>query len=246
VVLTAVRGAIGFLTRLPVGRSDRDWAAFGDTPAAMVVVAYPIGLLAALPLLWLPGPVAALSYPLVLVAVTGITHADGLADLADAAVIHGTAADRRAVMADGSTGVGGSLALGLDVLGLALGGLALAGTPIAVAVGVVVAAETGAKLAMVTMTVVGNPAHEGIGAHVTGASPGQFVAGVVLAAPAAVLAWPSLVPAVGLCGAMIAGLAVYAWARRRLGGVSGDVFGAANEVGRLLALHAGVVAWTHW
>jgi adenosylcobinamide-GDP ribazoletransferase len=246
VVLTALRGAMGFLTRLPVGRSDRHWAAFGDAPAVMVGAAYPIGLLAVLALLWLPGPVAALSYPLALVTVTGITHADGLADLGDAAVIHGSAADRRAVMADAHTGVGGSLALGLDVVGLALAGLALAETPPAVAVGVVVAAEVGAKLAMVTVTVVGDAAHGGMGAHVVGASGGQFVAGLVLAAPAAVVAWPSLVPVVALSGAVVGGLAVYVWARGRIGGVSGDVFGAVNEVGRLLALHLGVVAWTLW
>ena len=31
---------------------------------------------------------------------------------------------------------------------------------------------------------------------------------------------------------------------RRLGGVTGDVFGAANEIGRLAGLHAGVIVWT--
>lgn len=245
-VLTALRGAVGFLTRLPLGRSDRAWAAFGETPAVMVLAAYPIGLLAALSLLWLPAAVAAISYPLVLVAATGITHADGLADLGDAAVVHGSAADRRAVMADAQTGVGGSLALGLDVVGLTLAGLALAGTPARLALGVVVAAEVGAKLAMVTVAVVGNSAHEGIGAHVVGASPVQAIAGAVFAVPAAVVAWPRVAPGVALFAALLGGAVVYAWARDNIGGVSGDVFGAANEVARLLALHAGVVAWTHW
>lgn len=245
-VLTAVRGALGFLTRLPVGRSDRAWAALGEAPAVMVLAAYPIGALAALPLLWLPGPVAALAYPLVLVATTGITHADGLADLGDAVVIHGSPAERRAVMHDAQTGVGGALALGLDLIGLALAGLALAGAPHLVTLGVVVAAEVGAKLGMVTMAVLGNAAHEGMGAHVVGASPIQLVAGVVLGIPAALVAWPLIAPAVALPAAVVGGLAVFAWAHSRLGGVSGDVFGAANEVARLLALHVGVVAWTHW
>jgi adenosylcobinamide-GDP ribazoletransferase len=29
-----------------------------------------------------------------------------------------------------------------------------------------------------------------------------------------------------------------------LGGISGDVLGAANELGRVVGVHAGVVAWT--
>jgi adenosylcobinamide-GDP ribazoletransferase len=43
---------------------------------------------------------------------------------------------------------------------------------------------------------------------------------------------------------VLAGLVPFWWARRRLGGVSGDVMGAANELARLVALHAGVIAWT--
>ena len=31
-----------------------------------------------------------------------------------------------------------------------------------------------------------------------------------------------------------------------LGGVNGDVFGAVNELARIVALHAGVVAWTRF
>lgn len=242
-VLTAARGAVGFLTRLPLGRSERAWAALGETPAVMVPTAYVIGALAATPVLVLPGASAALAYPLALVALTGIAHADGLADLADAAVVHGTPAERRSVMRDTVTGVGGTVALGLDFVGLALAGLALAAAPLPVALGLVVAAEVGAKLAMVALAVQGGEAHPGMGAHLAGAGPLQLAAGAVLAVPAAFLAWPALAPAVAPVAALAGGVLVAAWARRRIGGISGDVFGATNEVARLLALHAGVVVW---
>ncbi len=49
---------------------------------------------------------------------------------------------------------------------------------------------------------------------------------------------------IGLCGA-IAGVGLpWYWANRNLDGISGDVFGAANEIGRVVGLHVGVIAWT--
>lgn len=243
-VLTAARGAVGFLTRLPLGRSERAWRALGEAPAVMVPAGYLIGAVAGLAVVLVPGAVAGLAYPAVLVGLTGIAHADGLADVGDAAVVHGSPAERLDVMRDTVTGVGGTVALGLDLLGLALAGLALADAPVRIAVGVVVAAEVGAKLAMVGLAVLGGPARSGMGAQLAGAAPLQLVAGALLAAPAVVVAWPALAPAVALPAALVGGGLVAAWARAQLAGITGDVFGATNEVARVVALHAGVVAWT--
>lgn len=243
-VLTAIRGAVGFLTQVPIGRSERAWDALGATPVVMVPAGYLIGAVVALPLLLLPAVTAAIAFPLALLAVTGIAHVDGLADAADAAVSHGSRADRREIMRDTVVGVGGTVAVALDVLGLALAGVALAGFPALVAVGLVIAAEVGAKLAMVGLAVIGRPTHTGLGSRLVGAPRWQLVAGALFAAPAALLAWPAVAPWIAILGALAGGGAVFGWARSRLGGVSGDVFGATNEVARLVALHVGVVAWT--
>lgn len=245
-VLMAVRGAIGFLTRFPIGRSERAWDALGATPAVMVPTAYLIGAIAAMPVLVLPAPTAAIAYPAALLALTGIAHADGLSDLGDAAVVHGPPAERREVMQDTVTGVGGTVAMGLDMLGLALAGLALAWVPVYVALGVVVAAEVGAKLSMVGLAVLGGSGHPGMGAHFLGAHPVQLLLAVALAVPAGLLGWPALAPAAALLAAPVAATVVAAWASAKLGGLSGDVFGATNEIARLVALHAGVVAWMHF
>jgi len=66
----------------------------------------------------------------------------------------------------------------------------------------------------------------------------------VLATPAAAATWPSPVAAAALAAGPVVALLLVAWARRNLGGVNGDVFGAANELARVVALHAGVVVWT--
>jgi len=62
---------------------------------------------------------------------------------------------------------------------------------------------------------------------------------VVLAPPAG--AFPALVATV-LAGPAVA-LLVYRRVSPWLGGVSGDVLGATNELGRAVALHVGVLAW---
>ena len=251
-VLTALRGAIGFLSRLPVGRDGEAWDAFRRTPAAFPLAGYVVGALVALPLLLpLPGPTVSLLFVAAVYGVTGINHVDGLADLGDAAAVHG-ANKRRAVMKDTRVGVGAVLAVALDVAGLALAGLALAEIPVRVAVAVVVVAEVGAKLGMAGLAAFGEPAHEGLGSQLVGQSPRRFALALLVALPAAALPWlagadagsGASVGVVTIGAGLLAVAAVAGWARPWLGGVSGDVFGAGNELARLAALHAGVIAWT--
>jgi adenosylcobinamide-GDP ribazoletransferase len=245
VVLTALRGAFGFLTRLPVGTDGRAWDAFRHRPYVLPLVGYPVGLLAGLPFLApLPAPTAAVAYLLAVYLLTGINHADGLADLGDGAVVHGGPDDRRAAMRDTAVGVGGVLAVGVGLVGLAAGAAAVATLPVREALGLVVAAEVGAKLSMATLAGHGRPSHDGLGSQVLGATRGEVGLAAMLATPAALLAWPSPAAgaAVGVGPVVAVGLA--RWARRNLGGTSGDVFGASNELARAAGLHAGVVAWT--
>ncbi|MFC7044765.1 adenosylcobinamide-GDP ribazoletransferase [Halobacteriaceae archaeon GCM10025711] len=243
-VVAALRGALGFLTRLPVGHDEGAWEAFRTAPAAFPVTGYVIGALVALPVVApVPAPVAAFGFLAAVYLVTGVNHVDGLADLGDAAAVHGAGA-RRDAMKDTTTGVGALAAVGLMLAGLALAGLALAGRPPLQAFAVVVAAEVGAKLGMAVLASFGHPAHEGMGAQLARNAPTDALPAVVLALPVALLSFPTLVGATTLTVAVLASLAVGLWAQRWLGGVSGDVFGAANELARVAALHAGVVAWT--
>jgi len=246
VVLTAVRGALGFLSRLPVGHSERAWNAFVGTPAAFPLAGYVVGGLVALPFLaagLLPAPVIAAAYLGGVVLVTGVNHADGLADLGDAAVVHGDPAERREVMRDTTVGVGAVLALGTVLLALALAALAVAGLPPLVAVALVLAAEVGAKLSMATLACVGRPSHDGFGATVIdGNGPRHLVGSLAVALPAALIVVPATAAAV-LTGPLLA-VGLSGWADRQLGGVSGDAFGAANELTRAVALHISVATWS--
>lgn len=241
----AVRGAVAFLTRLPVGGSERSWDAFRATPVAFPLAAYLVGALAGAPLaLPLPAPTAAAAYLLALYLLTGPTHADGLADVGDAAAVHGDAERRRAVLEDPAVGVGGTLALAVSLLTLALGAVALANLGGVGAFAVALAAEVGAKAGMALLVCLGTPAHEGMGARLAAASDGRALLPVALAALPALLVAPATgAPAAALASGPAVALLVRRWARPRIGGVSGDVFGAANELGRAVGLHAGAVTW---
>lgn len=245
--LTALRGAVGFLSRLPVGRDERAWEAFRAAPWTLPVAGYGLGALlagvVAAALLTVPTPTVAFAYLLAVVALTGINHADGVADLGDAVVVHGGPERRREVMADTTTGVGGTLALVLVVAGLALAGLGFPATGVLTAAGLVVASEVAAKLAMAALVAFGTPAHDGFGAAVAGdLRAGDFALPFVLAVPAVALPGAVVGVVILLAGPGTA-VGLLWWSRRRLDGVTGDVFGAGNELARVVALHAGLVAW---
>nr|WP_256487809.1 MULTISPECIES: adenosylcobinamide-GDP ribazoletransferase [unclassified Haladaptatus] len=244
--MTAFRGAVGFLSRAPVGQDKDSWNAFRSTPTSFPLAGYPIGLVLALPfVLPISGPFTAFAFVTLIYIVTGIPHADAIADLGDAAVVHGPPDERQTVMQDTTVGVGAVLALGLVLLGLWTVGLQLSSLTLGV-LGLVVTAEVGAKLAMATIACLGTPAHEGLGSAVADDhGPRSLVLPIVAALPAAAFTWPNPAAAIGLVGAFAAALVMLAWASRRLGGVSGDVMGGANELARLAALLTGVIVWTH-
>jgi len=273
VVLTgavaAFRGALGFCSRIPVGSDEADWEAFRQRPAALPAVGYALGALVALPIVAaasvparVPPATVAVAFPAWLYLVTGITHLDGVADLGDAAVVHGDADRRRDVLKDSSLGVGGALTVALVVVGLAAAGASVLETARLPAVGaaglstvgaavLVVAAEVSARGATAALVCLGDAAHEGLGSALTGESGAHSLTGVALAVAPVVPLAGAVGGSVGvratatvIIAAVVVGLLAFAWARDRLGGVSGDSLGATTELARVTALHAGVIAWT--
>ncbi|MFB6081321.1 MAG: adenosylcobinamide-GDP ribazoletransferase [Halanaeroarchaeum sp.] len=246
-VLTALRGALGFLTTVPVGMNADSWESFRAAPVTAVLVGYPVGVLSAIPLVVLPpGPVAGAAFVIGGYLVTGINHADGLTDVADALAVHGERSDRIAAMEDSAVGVGGTLALGLVLLGLFAAGRSLTGAGWA-ALGVVVAAEVGAKLGVLIVLARGTPRASGLGASVAaGVTRRSLPVGIGLSVPAVSLALPSAAGGVALLSAALVGVGAVPITRSRFGGTNGDVLGATNELARLVGLSAGVTAWTLW
>ncbi|KAB7516765.1 adenosylcobinamide-GDP ribazoletransferase [Halosegnis rubeus] len=237
-----LRGAVGFLTRIPVSADGDDWDAFARAPWAFPVVGWLVGGLAALAL-FVPTLGVPFAYLVALVLVTGVNHFDGLADLGDAMVVHGDSERRRAVLKDSEVGVGAVLALGVALVGLALAGLGLARLPLRTGVTVVLASEVGAKLAMAALACTGRASHEGFASAFTEqCDPTDMVGPLVVAVPAVGLAaFGGLAVPAALAAPPAVAWWLRRWADEKLGGVNGDVFGATNELGRLAGLYAGLL-----
>jgi adenosylcobinamide-GDP ribazoletransferase len=70
-----------------------------------------------------------------------------------------------------------------------------------------------------------------------GATVAALVVGLAISIPSAGLATPAMVFAVAVVATLLG-----SWSRRRLGGVTGDVFGAAIELSETFALMAALAA----
>lgn len=182
--------------------------------------------------------IAAILALVVLVAVTGALHQDGLADCADGLGIRGDHARRLAVMRDPATGVFGTLAL----VGWALlltAALAQLGDAEALEA-LVVAAVAGRTAALVHAKTAPPARRDGLGAAFAPSRLAVAVAAVATISAAIALAGPAVGLTASAAAAAVA-LAASVWARASLGGRTGDTLGATvalAEVAVVLTLLA--------
>lgn len=232
-----MRAAVAFLTVLPAGgspaRSTAAWFPLVGCLVGLVVG----GAWRGAGELW--GPLLAAAVAVVVdLAITGLLHADGLADSADGLLPHMERARRLEVMRApdiGAFGVGTLVAV-LIMRTAAFGELAPS-------VGLVVAVWCASRTAMALIPCAMPYAREeGLASAFLGRAGLVATYGVALAFGVAVAAE-------GRRGALAVGAALAAAgvvalvARRRLGGFTGDVLGAAGMVGETVGLVAAAVRW---
>jgi adenosylcobinamide-GDP ribazoletransferase len=234
----ALAVAAGFLTRLPVGRRAvpaddlllRAAPLFPLVGAALGAAVAGVALAAALALPPLAAGALAVAFEL---AVTGALHADGLADSADG--LGGRDREQSlAIMRDHSLGAYGGAALALDLLlkATALGVLAEDSAVLPVVAAFALSRAVALPLAAALPYA---RAGAGTGRLLDGAGAGPAAAGVVVACAIAAVAVRLDAVALIVCVAAVTVL-VGLLARRRLGGVTGDVMGAAIELSATCAL----------
>jgi adenosylcobinamide-GDP ribazoletransferase len=241
------RAAVQFLTRVRVGGAVETNTSRRRSVLWFPVVGALLGLAAAgayaAARLALPSMVAAVLAVAVTVLLTGALHEDGLADTADAMGGGWTREERLAIIKDPVHGTFGVLAIVLSVLlrVTAIGALgawaALAALPAAHAV---------SRAAAIGLLGWVDPATaDGLGAgYSTSITPKRAfaVGGVGLAIGLACLGlW-------GVPAAILAGLAAAVTGRlaiRMIGGVTGDLLGAAQQAAEVLVLLAAAAVATH-
>ena len=229
-------GAVQFLTRIPVRTADAP-------DHVRIVIWFPvvgalIGALAGGVAVGLgelvPMSVAAAMAVLVGVLVTGAFHEDGLADMADAVAGGWTRERRFEILKDPRHGSYGVAALCGSIV-LRIGAVAALG-PAAAFAGLVGAHALGRGAAVAAMGFVPVARPDGLGAdHARSVGRWQSVAGAAAALALAAVAagwWAAPMAAAAAVGALV--VAWIAW--RALGGITGDVLGAIEQVAECLVL----------
>jgi adenosylcobinamide-GDP ribazoletransferase len=230
--------AFALLTRLPVQtRGKRGARAAWAWPLAGLIVAVLAAATGWLALaLGLPAPLAAALVLATQIAATGALHEDGLADSADGLWGGQDPARRLEIMKDSHIGSYGVLALGLALIlrWSALTVLIGAGWLL----GPLIAAATLSRAPMAVLAAaLPNARGAGLSSHV--GRPGQDTAtlAVALAVLLALLSvgWTMLAPALWTA---LAAIAVAALAKAKIGGQTGDILGASQQIGEIAALLA--------
>jgi len=233
-MMRGARAALAFLTRLPAGRLES--GDFARAPGWFPVVGLGLGALCAgvwLLAAWAWTPLlAALSAVALGMFLTGALHEDGLADTFDGLGAFRPADRALEIMRDSRIGAFGALALGM-VLAARVAALVALGPLAPVAL---IAGQGLSRAGMALMLRAGPYVRpSGAATGMTGPlGAGIWPLGLAVAFAGGLMVWATgwALPG-GLAGLVLAQLAVRHWARRRLGGITGDILGAAQVLGDL-------------
>ncbi|MFA4956876.1 MAG: adenosylcobinamide-GDP ribazoletransferase [Candidatus Methanoperedens sp.] len=247
--LLALRNGFGFLSTIPVGISmegiENLMKHIYLFPVVGAVIGIILAVIALTSSLILSPIMLALLVIISIYYFTGINHIDGLADFGDGIAAHGTKEKKIAAMRDTAVGTGGIVFCMISILGVFVSLVSIQETNIFLLLPfALIVAETSAKQTMVTVAAFGRRIHEGFGAMtVDNTTKSDLITGTVFSASVCYIV-------LGYLGieafiiSQLAGLLVLNTANRHFGGVSGDIVGAANEIGRLAALlYLGGVGW---
>lgn len=233
-----LRLALGFMTRLPVGVAEGDLAAASWAfPLAGLVVGGVAALIYGFAIdLGLSALLAAALAVASAMLLTGALHEDGLADFADGLGVRGGPVERLAAMRASGIGSFGTLALIFSVL-LRVAALAALAGPAGVGPALL-SAHAGAR-ALLPWAMHGQPRARADGLAVGAGRPTRAVAVAALLIGLAILLLAAG-PVRGAIAALAAllGLVILPLARRRLGGITGDVLGAVEQVAEIAILLA--------
>jgi adenosylcobinamide-GDP ribazoletransferase len=240
-VVKELKNLLSFLTVFPVAM-DKDML----TDCARNMWAFPligalIGLLGGLfgwvAFHFLPGIVVGAIVLALLLWMTGLHHTDGLLDFGDGVMAHGTAEHKIDVMHDQLTGAGG---LTLGILTILITALAIGQLDVRLILPGVLVVELCAKLSMVVVAWAGKSVHQGMNSPFLEAMHGRngnarLVVALVISFVIGLLLLRFVGVFVVFTGIII-GLVMVVVAHKHFNGVTGDVFGATNELTRLVCV----------
>lgn len=234
------RTALAFLTRLPGGAHPEGQAGITASVPWFGVIGLLVGAIGSGVYVGASELVAPLSAATLAFIVTGLItggfHEDGLADSFDALAGGWTPQRRLEILKDSRHGTFGVMSLVLITI-LKISALApLAGWD--AVLGLTAAHCIGRSAAVAVMGVAPTASVDGLGADYTRTlSKPSAIAGALVGVAAAVVAFGLWAPAV-LGAVAVGALVVVVWAKKKIGGITGDLLGAVEQVGEATVLLA--------
>jgi adenosylcobinamide-GDP ribazoletransferase len=233
--LRLLRIALQFLTRVPAGPIadwPPDWLA--RSAKYMPLVGALIGAIAGgvvmASAIVFPDPLPIVLGLATAMVITGALHEDGLADTADAFGGGRTREHSLEIMKDSRIGTYGTLAL---IVVLALKAAALLPLGYSVAARVLIAGHAAARLASVlalSKLKYASPGNSKVGEKTSALTSAETAVAVALGLTPAFLLLDLTTAIISLAFAFIAAAALTLIAQRRIGGYTGDVLGAIEQV----------------
>ncbi|MDD1716773.1 MAG: adenosylcobinamide-GDP ribazoletransferase [Methanoregulaceae archaeon] len=236
-LLNALVSLLQFTTVLPLGRPV-GLEAFARRSYIYPIAGYVTGGIAALATFWISeATIAAAMAVAALLLITGCHHFDGLLDLGDGLMAHGSSEKRIRALTDRQVGAGG-VAAGLSVTLITFASL-IALHPI---VWALITAEVAGKFSMALLTAYGKPFKEGTHSYLHSyARPWYPFLAAILCVPLVLLPISPVKLAFAAILMVATPVLLLFISKHLFGGVNGDVTGASNEVVRAVVLAAMVL-----
>lgn len=244
--LSDIQLAIAFLTRLPVGglrhHGNLADAAWAFPLVGVLVGGFGAALLHMAAITGLPPVVGTLLAFAAMVLVSGALHEDGLADVADGFGGGALREQKLEIMRDSRTGSFGVLVL-MFAIGLKVAAVASADHPDLAAAMLLAAATFSRGILPVLMVTLPMARKDGLAYGAGRPTRTRVVVALVLGGSGLLFfLWPYMIAslfmaATGIAGAVVVGIL----ARRQIGGQTGDVIGAAQQVSETAILLTAVV-----
>lgn len=239
-MLSSIISVFSFLTIIPTSRASlvdlnviaRNMHYF---PLCGGIIGLIVGAVALFSSNFIPQYFYGLVILVTFVIVTGVHHIDALADFADGIMKKGDIQSKRKVMSDPYVGSAGTTALIINFIGLYVAIINFeSGMKLFYAI---VASEIISKYIMVMQASIGASAWSGLSSPFT--IEMKKSAKVTISIIITILSIFIIEGIMGLLTlgiVVLIGLIIFIISYKNFGGVSGDVFGASNEISRLSAL----------
>ena len=238
--ITGLKSIIAFLTIIPMGNSYslKDMGEYMPLfPIVGGLIGVITGLFAYFLLNLFPGLVVGVLTLAFILLITGVHHTDGLLDFGDGIMFQGSPEKKIAVMHDKQTGAGG---ISFGIIFLMLTAISIGFLNREVILPSLIVTEISAKLAMVSIAWFGRSAYKGLGEYCVNAMHGKFrILRLLLPLILCLIISFFLLKIYGfiiILSVVLISFFIVLISNRHFNGITGDVFGATNDISRSFSL----------